>query len=488
MAAVHPMRPSSTRSSTTRRIRRCGALAASVLVVCTACGSGGVIMPQRARTEVPELPEILSMTADPTTIVEGDKTELRWEVTDANATLKLAPLGLAVIGNSIEVAPVVTTTYTLTATNAAGITFRDVTVSVVPKSADAAPETPAEVTAADWVVATGNLAGEPSQCGTLTSVSADPVTGQVIAGVAAGGLWSLGDDGSWTQLGQGAGSDPIVNRPNAVVWDPQDSTRFWEFGAYNGVGAYRTDDGGQTFNRLGDLDHPEFLSFDFGDPLRQTILAGAHESSKFYRSTNGGESWDNLSSKLPDGIGWAESPLFIDEQTYLLGSRNGAEAGVYRSPDRGETWTRLFVYPVVGRPAVVESEHAIYWLLDGQQGMIRSIDDGLTWNLLTSGPGSGNSKSVFALPDGRLATVGGGGVITSADQGQSWQQLGPPLPYDPHGLTFSASLNAFFAWHFDCPGPNVVPVADDSIVRLDLNPPAAATADTSGASTTTTTG
>jgi hypothetical protein len=486
MAAVQPMRMSSARSSTDRGIRRCGALVAALFLTCTACGNGGVVMPQRPRTEVPEPPQILSMTADPATIVEGETTQLSWDVNDSNAALKLAPLGLAVVGDSIEVSPVVTTTYTLTATNAVGITFRNVTVSVVPQSADAAPDAPAEATA-EWVVATANLAGQPSQCGTLTSVSADPASGQVIAGVAGGGLWVLGPDGAWSVLGQSPGSDPVVNRPNAVVWDPDNPFRFWESGAYGGVAAYRTDDAGQTFTRLGNLDHAEFISIDFSDPQRQTILAGAHESSQFYRSTNGGQSWDNLANTLPDGIGWAESPLFVDEQTYLLGSRAGSASGVYRSTDRGASWARIIEYPVVGRPAVVESEHAIYWLLDGQQGMIRSVDGGQNWKLLKSGPGSGNSKSVLMLPDGRIATIGAGGVITTSDQGKSWHRLGPVLPFDPHGLTYSVSLNAFFAWHFDCPGDNAV-VADDSIIRLDLDQPLtpAATATVTSTATATT--
>lgn len=460
---------------------------AATLLVCTACGSAAVGLPQRPRTDVPAVPEILSLTADPVSIVEGESAELSWEVNDSNASLKLSPLGLTVVGTSIDVAPVVSTTYTLTATNSVGITFKSVTVSVVPPTADR-PGTGSALTAGAWSDVTGNLVGLPSECGTVSSVSADPTSDRVIAGVAAQGLWSLGADGIWSRLGQGAGSDPVVNRANSITWDPTNPSRFWESGAYGGVGAYRTDNDGQTFTRLGDLSHPEFISIDFTDPDRQTILAGAHESGRLFRSTNGGDSWTDVSGPLPDGIGYAESPLIIDAQTYLLGTWRDTQSGVYRTTDRGGSWERVADIGVVGRPAVVEG--AIYWLLENQQGMIRSDDGGLSWQPTGSGPSSVESKTVIALPDGRIAAIGKGSILTTSDQGDTWNRLGPPLPFDPHGFTYSPSLNALFAWHFDC-GDDGIPVNEESIIRFDLDRPEAvdttSTTIVAGATTTSTT-
>src|SRR5947199_2161466 len=82
---------------------------------------------------------------------------------------------------------------------------------------------------AQWVNVTGNLAGMPSECGNLCLLSVVPGQDRIIAGIAKRGLWQTTDGGaSWTQLGQGAGSDIIVNRPSRILYDPRNPDTFWE--------------------------------------------------------------------------------------------------------------------------------------------------------------------------------------------------------------------------------------------------------------------
>src|SRR2546422_7722358 len=82
---------------------------------------------------------------------------------------------------------------------------------------------------AQWVNVTGNLAGMPSECGNLCLLSVVPGQDRVIAGIAKRGLWQTTDGGAtWTQLGQGEGSDAIVNRPSRILYDPTDPKIFWE--------------------------------------------------------------------------------------------------------------------------------------------------------------------------------------------------------------------------------------------------------------------
>ena len=76
---------------------------------------------------------------------------------------------------------------------------------------------------AQWVNVTGNLAGLPSECGNLCLLSVVPGQDKIIAGVAKRGLWQTADGGAtWIQLGQGEGSDKIVNRPSRILYDPTD--------------------------------------------------------------------------------------------------------------------------------------------------------------------------------------------------------------------------------------------------------------------------
>ena len=120
-----------------------------------------------------------------------------------------------------------------------------------------------------WVDATANLAGMPSECGNMAYVGSNPGRDQLMAGVA-----SQGCGRTTRRPASGAGSAAaITNRTATIVFDPDVPDRFWESGHYSGPGAFRTVDGGQTFQALG-LKHLDGISVDLSDPNRATLLAG----------------------------------------------------------------------------------------------------------------------------------------------------------------------------------------------------------------------
>lgn len=328
-------------------------------------------------------------------------------------------------------------------------------------------------TSAPWVQATSNLAGMESECGNLTFVSARPDEDVVIAGVALQGLWASADGAEdWTALGQGPGSEVITNRMSAIVYDPEQPGTFYESGIYNAGGVYKTVDGGATFEQLGDVTHSDLVSVDFGDPARATLLSGRHESPTLFRSTDAGATWRDISAALPADIGYAVAPHVLDAQTHLLGTQRGAAAGVLRTTDGGGTWTVVHEGGVSG-PVLAASDGGLYWLLEGGAGLITSDDDGATWSV-ASGPGvvSANSASLLELPDGRFATFGDRGLLLSSDRGTTWQSFGSPFPYVPNGIAYAAQRAAFYIWRFDCSAATANPVADDAIMRLDVDPDA----------------
>src|SRR5258706_6653445 len=157
---------------------------------------------------------------------------------------------------------------------------------------------PAAAAASAWVNVTGTLANMASECGNLTMVSAVPGSDNIIAGIARNGLWVNGNGSTWAQL---AGSSIITNRPSSITYDPAHPGVFWESGIYGtGGGVFKTTDNGNTFQQLGSISHNDYVSVDFGDPSRQTLLAGGHEQSQtVHRSTNGGQSWTNVGLNLP---------------------------------------------------------------------------------------------------------------------------------------------------------------------------------------------
>jgi photosystem II stability/assembly factor-like uncharacterized protein len=323
-------------------------------------------------------------------------------------------------------------------------------------------------TSGQWADVTGNLVGLQSECGLITNVTARPDRDAVIAGIAKQGLWSTGEGtDTWTQLGQGGGA-AIVNRPTSLVFAPEKPATFWESGIYNSGGVYRTDDDGATFQPMGNIEHSDSVSVDLADPAHQTLLSGTHESSKVLRSTNGGQTWQDISAGLPADVGYTSFPLVLDAQTYLLGTRNSPTGGVLRSTDGGTTWTMVHPGPVSGPALVAKSDGKIYWLLD-KGNMIASGDGGATWTEIPStGPAGGQYGGLLELPDGRLATLGVTNVLISEDHGAHWHTVGPGLPFQPAGLTYSPVRQTFYVWQSTCDASAASsPVAAGSIMRLD---------------------
>jgi hypothetical protein len=88
-------------------------------------------------------PVINSFAADSTTITAGGSTTLRWNVSGATSVSINNGVGSVAVGSgSIQVSPAQTTTYTLTASNAAGQTPATVTVSVTAPTSGACSSVP----------------------------------------------------------------------------------------------------------------------------------------------------------------------------------------------------------------------------------------------------------------------------------------------------------------------------------------------------------
>lgn len=324
-------------------------------------------------------------------------------------------------------------------------------------------------TADSWTDVTANLVGLESTCGNVSYVSAHPDVDRVFVGISQHGVWELlPDPVRWEPLGRSDGSAAVANRTSWFEYDPVDPSRFWESGSY-GPGVFGTLDGGQSFRQLGEIDHIDRLSVDFSDPDRQTMLAGRHEASNVYLSTDGGRSWGDVVDRLPPDVGHASNPLVIDAETFLLGTSRSSGAGVFRSDDGGQSWTTVHSGGVVGAPLVDGQE--IIWLSEGGGGLTVSRDGGLTFER-TQGRLSNRAVSLLRISEGRLAALGSGHLAVSEDGGDTWQPLGPELPFVPHGLAFSRERSAVYAWQFSCDfsgGGN--PVEQGSIVQLELELP-----------------
>ncbi len=259
-----------------------------------------------------------------------------------------------------------------------------------------------------------------------------------------GGMWRSDDGGrSWKNIGLKDARHII-----RIVIHPRNPDVVWIaamghlFGPNEERGVFKTTDGGKTWKRtlfVNNQTGASDLVIEPGNPT--TLYAGlwrlirtpyslesGGEGSGLYKSTDGGETWTNVSSKkgLPKGVwgivGVAFAPSNTERIYAIIENANG---GLFRSDDAGESWqlvsndnnirqrawyyTKVFVDPknadVVYAPNV---------------GFMRSRDGGRSFQSLRTPHGDHHDLWIDPEDPNRMIVADDGGAQVSFDGGNNW--------------------------------------------------------------------
>ena len=198
-----------------------------------------------------------------------------------------------------------------------------------------------------------------------------------VAGTTPATIWSAG----YNVLFKSTDGGSTFKQTNLSVSlyslkvDPYDPTHLIS-GLHEADGVYESIDGGSTWNAVGGAGfpsggiswYPYFI--DTGDAVgtRKTWFAIAQDGASAIMTSDGGAHWT-----VPAGISGLQHPhgnsqIFQNAATLYVGGVYGPGQGVYRSPDRGVTWSRVDTgtYPeavVWGTPTTVYSMYA--WACSG---------------------------------------------------------------------------------------------------------------------------
>ncbi len=263
------------------------------------------------------------------------------------------------------------------------------------------------------------------------------------------GIYKSSDGGkSWKNMGLRE-----AQQIGGLVVDPKDPNRVFvaalghPYGANDERGVYRSLDGGATWQCVLFKDeNTGAVQVEF-DPTNAQILyadlwqgrqgpwengAWQGAGSGLYKSIDGGTTWQQLTKGLPTieqglgriGFGISRSKAKI---IYATVDANPNVAGIYRSDDAGESWTRLSgdtrlwgrgsdfaeIRPHPKNPDIV---------FVANTGSYKSIDGGKTWTAFKGAPGGDDYHRIWInpeQPDTMIFAADQGAVVT-VNGGETW--------------------------------------------------------------------
>ncbi len=251
---------------------------------------------------------------------------------------------------------------------------------------------------------------------------------------------------SWTNMGladSGHISQIWINPANSDHVLVASQGPLWNDGGDRGL--YRSMDGGESWERILDIDPHTGINEFVVDPNNpDTIVASSYQrrrhvwvlinggpGSGIHRSTDGGATWSEVSSGLPGSnmgrIGLAMAPSATNT-LYAIIEANDKDKGVYRSLDFGQTWHKQSSYmtnsPQYYNELVVDP-HNPDRLYSLNTFTNISEDAGKTFKPLSLDHRHVDDHALWIDPDNtdHLYIGGDGGIYETWDRGQTWRHV-----------------------------------------------------------------
>jgi photosystem II stability/assembly factor-like uncharacterized protein len=262
----------------------------------------------------------------------------------------------------------------------------------------------------------------------VTSMAIDPHDADVIYAAGSGRVLRSRDGGlSWADVLSG----PSFFFRTVVETDPRQPETV--YAAPGGTSFFRSRDAGNTWTRI-PLPNGQLGAFAVDPANSSNLLAGTNNG--FYRSVDGGNTWSGAFASSMYSLVFAEQDSSVvygadESASYYYGAFQNP-GRLYRSTDRGSTWTShtnsIGFDP--GALAVDPANPSI--LFAGSIGLFKSADSGTTWvrkPLVVDQIVTGvvfdprNSATMYA-------SSYGGGVFRSFDRGESWSGFSRGLPHN----------------------------------------------------------
>jgi len=255
--------------------------------------------------------------------------------------------------------------------------------------------------------------GPALESGRISDIAVHPTDhSQYFVTAASGGVWKTTNNGTtWTPVFDEQGSYSI----GCVTIDPSNPLIVWVGSGENnsqrsvsyGDGVYKSMDGGNSWNKVG-LDNSEHIGKIVVHPEDSNVVYVAAQGPLWasggdrglYKTTDGGESWERIleideHTGVSDVVMDPRDPDVLYVASYQRRRRvwtlidGGPGSGVHKSTDGGATWTELTNgLPTdvdmgrVGLAIAPANPDVVYALVEAagdESGFYASTDAGMSW-------------------------------------------------------------------------------------------------------------
>jgi len=203
------------------------------------------------------------------------------------------------------------------------------------------------------------------------------------------------------------------------------------------------------------------------------IVSGAAEAG-IWKTTDGGDSWVKLGGGLPDGV-FGKSSVAVSpanpDRVWALIEAPEPDGGVYRSDDRGRSWTRVNAERKLRQRAYYymhlepdpRDENTIYAM---NTGLYRSIDGGRTFDPISVPHGDVHDLWIDPDDPTRMIVADDGGGQVSVNGGATWTEY-----YNqPTAELYSVTVDNGFPYRVYGPQQDNSTVTVPSRYQEDISP------------------
>ena len=315
----------------------------------------------------------------------------------------------------------------------------------------------------------------------IESPAGNPST--IYIGASTGGVLKTTDNGAtWTNLFAGV---PVISVGDIAIDPNNDQVIYCGSGEANsssfsflGNGVYKSTDAGQSWQNMG-LTHSAYIGrviVDYSNSQRVFVAAcgnlfTATDERGVYRSDDGGQTWQrvlylNDSTAAIDLVQDPANPQILYasmwERIRGLTTRQsfGESSGIWKSTDGGTTWSEMTngvpTGTNVGRIGLAISKsnpdilYAYYDLADLEVGVYKTVNAGQSW-VRTNDGDLYNMSSNFGWYFGQVRVdpvdpnrvfVMGVSLFRSEDGGNNWTDLSSwSIHVDHHAMIFDEANN-----------------------------------------------